>query len=84
MQLNHLYTSNWFLGLLIWLGLALMICSWRRQLPALQAALKWLDYQEPRQLSKLAIAETVEINSDEFDLKDLVNATVSLGNGEKK
>ena len=58
LQLDHVYTSSWFLALLAWLGLALILCSWRRQWPALQAALQWVDYQEPRQLSKLAIAET--------------------------
>ena len=59
LQLDHVYTSSWFLALLAWLGLALILCSWRRQWPALQAALQWIDYQEPRQLSKLAIAETI-------------------------
>lgn len=33
-QLDHLYSSVWFLALLAWLGLALMLCSWRRQWPA--------------------------------------------------
>ncbi|MEC9029457.1 MAG: cytochrome c biogenesis protein ResB, partial [Cyanobacteriota bacterium] len=59
LQLDHVYTSSWFLALLAWLGLALILCSWRRQWPALQAALQWVDYKEPRQLSKLAIAETI-------------------------
>ncbi len=59
LQLNHIYTSFWFLFLMGWLGLALISCSWRRQWPSLQAALKWIDYQEPSQLSKLAIAQTV-------------------------
>ena len=55
-QLDHLYSSVWFLILLAWLGVALMLCSWRRQWPALQAAMRWIDYTRPRQLSKLAIA----------------------------
>jgi len=58
-ELDHIYSSHWFLGLLAWLGLALVLCSWRRQWPALQAALRWIDYSSPRQLSKLAIAETI-------------------------
>ena len=60
LQLNHLYTSNWFLVLLAWLGLALLLCSIRRQWPALQAALRWIDYEQPRQLSKLAVATSLE------------------------
>ncbi len=58
LQLDHIYTSVWFLTLLILLGLSLSICSWRRQVPALLASLRWLDYSEPRELSKLALAET--------------------------
>ena len=59
LQLDHVYSSVWFLSLLAWLGLALILCSWRRQWPALQAARRWVDYSNPRQLSKLAIAESL-------------------------
>ena len=61
LQLDHVYSSSWFLALLAWLGLALMLCSWRRQWPALQAARRWIDYRTPRQLSKLAIADLVTL-----------------------
>jgi cytochrome c biogenesis protein len=59
LQLDHVYSSSWFLGLLAWLALSLLLCSWRRQWPALRAALRWIDYRSPRQLSKLSLAETV-------------------------
>ena len=59
LQLNQVYSSNWFLGLLGWLALSLIACSWRRQWPILKAALRWIDYKKPEQLSKLAIAETI-------------------------
>jgi cytochrome c biogenesis protein len=59
LQLDHVYSSGWFLGLLAWLGLSLILCSWRRQWPALQASLRWIDYRSPRQLSKLSVAETL-------------------------
>ncbi|MFM7514620.1 MAG: cytochrome c biogenesis protein ResB [Cyanobium sp.] len=59
LQLDHVYSSGWFLGLLAWLALSLLLCSWRRQWPALWAALRWIDYRSPRQLSKLSLAETV-------------------------
>jgi cytochrome c biogenesis protein len=61
LQLDHVYSSRWFLALLAWLGLALLLCSWRRQWPALQASLRWIDYQAPRQLSKLSVAETLPL-----------------------
>jgi cytochrome c biogenesis protein len=59
LQLDHVYSSGWFLALLALLGLALILCSWRRQWPALQASLRWIDYTTPRQLSKLALAKTI-------------------------
>ncbi len=60
---NHVYTSFWFLFLLTWLGLALAFCSFRRQLPILKSALKWIDYKSPRQIAKLSIAQSIETNN---------------------
>ncbi len=45
LQLDRVYSSSWFLALLAWLALSLLLCSWRRQWPALQAALRWIDYR---------------------------------------
>jgi cytochrome c biogenesis protein len=58
LQLDHVYSCSWFLALIAWLGLSLILCSWRPQWPALMAARRWIDYRTPRQLSKLSIAET--------------------------
>ncbi len=71
LQLDHVYSSKWFLALLALLALALILCSWRRQWPALQASLRWIDYSQPRQLSKLSIAETLETESPSTDLDHL-------------
>lgn len=71
LQLDHVYSSGWFLGLLAWLALALLLCSWRRQWPALQTALRWIDYSTPRQLSKLSVAETLSTNSPKASLDQL-------------
>ena len=71
LQLDHVYSSSWFLALLAWLGLALILCSWRRQWPALQAALRWIDYQTPRQLSKLTLAETISVSDPKASLSRL-------------
>ena len=71
LQLDHVYSSSWFLALLAWLGLALILCSWRRQWPALQAALRWIDYQTPRQLSKLTLAETISVSDSKASLSRL-------------
>ncbi|MFO0104946.1 MAG: cytochrome c biogenesis protein ResB, partial [Cyanobium sp.] len=71
LQLDHVYSSGWFLGLLAWLALSLLLCSWRRQWPALRAALRWIDYRSPRQLSKLSLAETVTCHDAVADLDGL-------------
>ena len=71
LQLDHVYSSGWFLGLLAWLALALLLCSWRRQWPALQAALRWIDYSSPRQLSKLSVAETLSTDTPKTSLDRL-------------
>ncbi|EDY37191.1 C-type cytochrome biogenesis protein [Cyanobium sp. PCC 7001] len=71
LELDHVYSSRWFLALLAWLALSLVLCSWRRQWPALQAALRWVDYRTPRQLSKLTVAETLSCTDALADLERL-------------
>ena len=78
LQLDRIYSSGWFLLLLGWLGLALILCSWRRQWPALQAALRWIDYQ-PRQLSKLALAETLPSDDPNASLNALGQSLQAQG-----
>ena len=79
LQLDHVYSSGWFLGLLAWLALALLLCSWRRQWPALQAALRWIDYSSPRQLSKLSVAETLSTDTPKASLDQLAGLLQSQG-----
>ena len=79
LQLDHVYSSGWFLALLAWLGLALILCSWRRQWPALQAARQWIDYNTPRQLSKLSIAVTVACENADDSLQRLASLLQSRG-----
>ncbi len=71
LQLDHIYSSSWFLALLAALGLALLVCSWRRQWPALQAAVRWVDYSQPRQLSKLSVAQTLNCSAPSGQLDAL-------------
>ena len=60
LEFDHIYSSFWFLFLLSWLGIALAVCSIRRQLPVLQSELNWIDYKYPRQIAKLSIAKTIQ------------------------
>ena len=71
LQLDHIYSSGWFLGLLAWLALALLLCSWRRQWPALRASLRWIDYRKPRPLSKLSLAESLATDQPSASLEKL-------------
>ncbi len=71
LQLNHIYSSFWFLFLLFWLALALIICSWKRQWPKLKSALNWIDYKSIRQIKKLAISKTIQVNDCENSLTEL-------------
>ena len=79
LQLDHVYASNWFLTLLALLGLALMPLQLARQWPALQAALRWIDYSRPRQLSKLALAETRTCSDSEQALNALAGELKASG-----
>jgi cytochrome c biogenesis protein len=79
LQLDHVYGSSWFLLLLALLGVALLLCSWRRQWPALQASLRWIDYRQPRQLSKLTVAETLSLADAAAGLETLAEALQARG-----
>ena len=70
-ELNHIYTSLWFILLLTWLAIALAVCSFRRQLPILKSALDWIDYKSPRQIAKLSIAQTIQNNNTSRGLEEL-------------
>ncbi len=70
-EFNHVYTSFWFLFLLIWLGLALAVCSFRRQLPIIKSSLNWIDYKSPQQIAKLSIAQTIVTNNSTKSLEKL-------------
>ena len=70
-EFNHIYTSFWFLLLLIWLSIALTVCSFRRQLPILKSSLNWIDYKSPRQIKKLSIAQTLKTENPSKSLEKL-------------
>ena len=64
LQLDHVYTSNWFLFSLILLCISLAACSFRRQIPSLKAALKWTEYKNEKQFYKLQLTTNYEIIQD--------------------
>jgi cytochrome c biogenesis protein len=61
--LNHVYSTWWFLSLLVLFGTSLTACTFLRQFPALKAAKRWKFYQKPRQFEKLALSATLDKGS---------------------
>jgi len=55
LQLNHIYTSLWFLFLLFLLCASLALSSFRKQIPTLKSSLKWVDYQKKEKFEKLKL-----------------------------
>ena len=69
LQLDHVYTSNWFLFSLILLCISLAACSFRRQIPSLKASLKWVDYKDEKKFYKLQLTTYRKINENNDHIK---------------
>jgi cytochrome c biogenesis protein len=54
--LDQVYTTWWFITLLVVFGSSLTACSFTRQLPTLKSARRWQYYQRPSQFEKLALS----------------------------
>ncbi|AFY72641.1 ResB protein required for cytochrome c biosynthesis [Synechococcus sp. PCC 7502] len=54
--LNHVYSTWWFLALLILFGTSLTVCTFTRQLPMLKVAKRWHYYTKPQSFNKLALS----------------------------
>ena len=61
--LNHVYTTWWYLSILVLFGMSLIACTFRRQLPALKAVNLWKYYDKPQQFNKLAISAEIKTES---------------------
>ncbi len=68
LQLDHIYTSFWFLFALILLCISLAACSFRRQIPSLKASLKWIEYKNEKKFSTLQLTSSHQINEDQDHL----------------
>ena len=64
LQLDHIYTSFWFLFTLILLCISLAACSFRRQIPSLKASLKWVEYKSEKKFNKLQLTSSHPITQD--------------------
>ncbi|ANV86978.1 cytochrome c biogenesis protein [Picosynechococcus sp. PCC 7117] len=61
--LDHVYTTWWYLVLLLAFGVSLIACTFRRQLPALKTAQNWTYYSQARQFNKLALSTELDHGS---------------------
>lgn len=61
--LDHVYSTWWFLALLVLFGTSLTACTFTRQFPALKAARRWKFYDKPRNFEKLALSTELETGS---------------------
>ena len=73
LQLDHIYTSFWFLFSLVLLCISLAACSFRRQIPSLRSSLKWTYYKNEKRFNKLQLTSNYQIN-DEIDFDFLSKA----------
>ena len=64
LQLDHIYTSFWFLLLLVFLCTSLAACSLKRQIPSLKGYLKWTDYKNEKRFQKLQLSFTCQFKTD--------------------
>ncbi|MDV3002386.1 MAG: Cytochrome c biogenesis protein CcsB [Chroococcopsis gigantea SAG 12.99] len=61
--LNHVYSTSWYLSLLVLFGTSLTACTFTRQFPALKAANSWKFYHKSRQFQKLALGAELDRGS---------------------
>ncbi len=57
--LNHVYSTAWFLSILVLFAMSLTACTFTRQIPALKATQTWSYYRQPRQFQKLAFSTQI-------------------------
>ena len=64
LQLNHIYTSLWFLSSLFLLCLSLALSSFRKQIPTLKSSLRWVDYKKKEKFENLQLNKKWETNEN--------------------
>lgn len=61
--LNHVYSTWWFLTLLLLFGASLTTCTFKRQLPMLRVAKRWFFYTKPESIEKLPLHQVFPARS---------------------
>ncbi len=63
--LNHVYSTFWFLSILVLFAVSLTTCTFTRQVPALKATRNWNFYHKVRQFQKLAFSSQINYGNIE-------------------
>lgn len=58
--LDHVYSTVWFIALLVVFGASLTACTFTRQLPTLKTARNWKYYEKPKSFEKLALSTQID------------------------
>ncbi|AFY69846.1 Cytochrome c biogenesis protein ccs1 [Thalassoporum mexicanum PCC 7367] len=58
--LNHVYSTWWFLSILVLFGTSLIACTFSRQLPMLKVARRWSHYTRAKSFEKLPLSTALE------------------------
>ncbi|KAG6552977.1 hypothetical protein Mapa_005314 [Marchantia paleacea] len=74
-DLNHIYSSWYYLGLLLLLAASLMACTSTRQLPLVKVARRWSFMKSTSSYKKLQISDTLE----KAKLSDLATLLMAEG-----
>ncbi len=76
--LNHVYSTWWFLAILILFGASLTACTFTRQITALRwFSRTWNFYSKPRQFGKMALSTELDMGLEEGSIEAL---KAKLGN----
>ena len=61
LQLDHLYTTWWFLLILIIFSASLLSCTFTTQLPSLKTLKTWKFYKRPQMFKNLGVKQTLQL-----------------------
>ena len=79
LELDHIYTSNWFLLSLVILCISLAACSFRRQIPSLKSSLMWKDYDNVKKFRNLELASDWSISTKKETISNIQNVLNQKG-----
>ena len=78
-ELNHVYTSWWFLSLMILFASSLAACTYNRQIPMLKVANRWSYRTKPESFTNLPLATALTVSAPTQTLDYLAQQLTAKG-----